>query len=181
MRHIIVEGPDGGGKSTLVEKLSDALQMPVHEKASDSIKGPVDWLGRWVDADMRSMREVGHEYPAVIYDRHPVISEPIYAAHVRKQPPQYPFGVPEFITGVTEVLYEHAVLVWCIPDLETVSKNVFANHSEQMRGVPANIGKVHQAYMTAYFRWRGPRQHYVYNRHDFSWIVGQIAKKAEIE
>lgn len=180
MRHVVVEGPDGGGKSTLIEKLSDVLQLPVHTKASHSIDGPVDYLGKWVDADMRSMREVGHDYPATIYDRHPLISEPIYAPLVRQQPPQYPFAVDEFVTGVREVMYEHCVVVFCIPDLATVTSNVLANSSEQMSGVVANIGKVHQAYMTAMFRWRGPKHHYDYNRHDFAKMSQQVAKKAEL-
>jgi hypothetical protein len=45
-----------------------------------------------------------------------------------------------------------------------------------MPGVVLNIGKVHQAYMTAYFRWRGPKRQYDYTRHDLVWFTDELKR-----
>lgn len=171
-KHVIVEGPDGSGKSTLIEQLRLAIDIDVHAKASHSVDGPVDYLGKWVDTDMDTLRMPWLR--PFIYDRHPVISEPIYARLVRQQPPQYPFEIDEFLTGVREVMYDTCIVVWCLPDLQTVSNNVANNYQDQMPGVIANIGKLHQAYMTAMFRWRGPKRQYNYNRHDLNWFIDNL-------
>lgn len=171
MKHIIVEGPDGAGKTTLIQHLSEHLGVPVHDKASSSIGGPVDYLGKWVDSDMGTLR---NPFTQFIYDRHPVISEPIYARLVRKQPAQYPFEVDEFVNGVREVIYDSSVVVWCLPGLDVVMSNVMKNWRDQMPGVVTNIGKLHQAYATAMFRWRGPKRQYDYTRHDLPWFTEQL-------
>jgi len=178
MKHVIVEGPDGSGKSTLIQHLHTTLGLPLHEKASTSTGGPVDYLGKWVDADMKTLHALvkGGRGKQFIYDRHPIISEPIYARLVRHQPAQYPFEVAEFVSGISEVIYDSCVVVWCLPDLDTVSRNVYANAKDQMPGVTFNIAKVHQAYMTAYFRWRGPKRQYDYNRHDKTWFTDELKR-----
>lgn len=177
MKHIIVEGPDGAGKTTLISHLRDALSLPVHPKASHSIDGPVETLGKWVNDDLPNLITlVKHgEGPQFIYDRHPVISEPIYGSLVRGHI-QYPFGEPSYINGIREVMYDTCIVVWCLPDLDTVARNVYANARDQMPGVTFNIGKVHQAYMTAYFRWRGPKRQYDYRRHDLTWFTDELKR-----
>lgn len=168
--NIIVEGPDGGGKSTLIHHLSKALLIPVHEKASDSVAGPIPTLAAWVDKDISA-----DWTQRWIYDRYPTISEPIYGRLVRGRI-QPPFHEDAYLANVNEVLYRTAVVVWCIPNLETVSANIAANAHDQMPGVVANIGNVHQAYMTAYFRWRGPKRQYDYNRHDLAWFTDNLQR-----
>lgn len=173
MRHIIVEGPDGAGKTTLITGLSSWLQMPVHEKASDSKTGPVDSLFKWVDNDMAVLRTPAKK--SFIYDRHPAISEPIYGHEVRGHT-QYPFANEPSLRGLRAVMYDTCLVVWCLPDLATVSANVQASLSNQMSGVPANIGRVHQAYMTAYFRWRGPKRRYDYNHKEAVGLTEEIRR-----
>lgn len=178
MKHIIVEGPDGAGKTTLISHLAHTLHIPVHEKASNSVSGPVDYLGKWVADDMKTLGGTIKNGPgqAFIYDRHPIISEPIYARLVRQQIAQYPFEVEEFLTGMREVMYDACVVVWCLPSLDTVARNVWASSRDQMPGVTMKIAKVHQAYMTAYFRWRGDKRQYDYTHHDLPWFTDQLRK-----
>lgn len=176
MKNIIVEGPDGSGKSTLIAHLQESLGLPLHEKASTSKGGPIDDLWAWVETDLIPMRAAIHNtFPAHIYDRHPVISEPIYGPIVRKSVREY-FDDLTFIRRVTNQIHETCIVVWCLTDLGTVTQNVFANAKEQMPGVTLNIAKVHQAYMTAYFRWRGPKRQYDYRRHDKSWFTDELKR-----
>lgn len=174
MKHIIVEGPDGSGKSTLIAHLRESLGMLVHQKASTSVGGPVESLARWIDGDLMTLG-ILNGGPTYIYDRHPAISEPIYGQHVRHNIQPY-FDDAAYLRHLRDIMYRSAVVVWCLPDLETVTKNVFANAKEQMPGVTLNIAKVHQAYMTAYFRWRGPKRQYDYRRHDKAWFTDELKR-----
>lgn len=68
---IILEGPDGAGKSTIAERLSKEYNLPI-KSGEGPPKSPQDFSER-VDRYL--------SLPArYIYDRHPVISGPIYAS-----------------------------------------------------------------------------------------------------
>lgn len=175
MKHIIVEGPDGAGKTTLINHLSEVLELSIHAKASTSVEGPVKNLFDWVNKDMSSLWGPDGGPVSVIYDRHPVISEPIYGRIVRGNV-QYPFEEESFISTISQAICDSAVVVWCLTDLDTVTRNVFANAPDQMPGVTAKIAKVHQAYMTAYFRWRGPKRQYDYRRHNRPWFTDELKR-----
>jgi len=66
--NVVLEGPDGGGKSTLAEILSRELRMRVQQGS-----GPPRAPGE-VEARARSYLEMD----GVIFDRHPCVSQPIY-------------------------------------------------------------------------------------------------------
>lgn len=66
---IVLEGPDGGGKSTLARHLSQALDMPVQPS-----EGPPKYKG---EINKRIERYLSYDRP-YIFDRHPVISQTIY-------------------------------------------------------------------------------------------------------
>jgi len=170
-RNVIVEGPDGSGKSTLIGHLSDRLGLKVHERASDSKTGPVEDLAGWVDRDIST-----DWTDRWIYDRYPVISEPIYGPHARRLI-RAPFGNPAYIANVNEVLYRTATVVWCLPPEAVVVENVTSTIANQMDGVVANIRRIYQAYVTAYFRWRGSKLLWDYGRHDLSLFVENLTKE----
>jgi hypothetical protein len=172
VKDVIVEGPDGAGKSTLVSHLVKTLGFTLHEKASRSIEGPMPELARWIDESLMYDRQADEWF---VHDRHPIISEPIYGPIVRGIT-QRPFQNGQYLMNVRDILQLDSVVVWCLPDLGAVSRNVAANARDQMPGVLNNIGKVHQAYMTAYFRWRGPKLQYDYRRHDLIWFTEQLEK-----
>jgi hypothetical protein len=165
MRDVIVEGPDGGGKTSLVRFLHETLGLPMPSRSSTSTGGPIPNLADWIkDQAIWPKGSIPHSR---LYDRHPIISEPIYGRLVRPgSQVQAPLDDDRYQRDVRAYLYEHAVVVWALPNLATVHANVLDSRDDQMPGVVANIGRVHQAYMTAYFRWRGIKRQYDYNRHD---------------
>jgi hypothetical protein len=69
MRPIIVEGPDGSGKSTLVAKLSRDLNLPIHHPGGPPINKD-EFMGR--------LNFYSHNKDKFIFDRAPHISELIY-------------------------------------------------------------------------------------------------------
>lgn len=171
MKNIIVEGPDGSGKSTLIDHLRRVLGFSIHDRAVTSKDGPIMPLAKWVDEDISA----NWDHPW-IYDRYPTISEPIYGKEVRRGNIESPFDNQAYLMNVNDVLYATSVVVWCLPSLATVRNNVLDNRADQMPGVVRNIAHVHQAYMTAYFRWRGPKLRYDYNHHDLFLITDNIRK-----
>lgn len=155
---IVVEGPDGSGKSTLVEKISYQLGIPVHERASDSIKGPVHDLMNWAYTDVTTQPE----QPLAVYDRHPLISEYIYAPLVRTLR-------PEFTTAhahtLIRLMARQVFVVWCMPPHSDVEHNTLTSRDNQMAGVNENSSAIYGLYNTLRMFWPGQSATYDYTEH----------------
>lgn len=141
---IIVEGPDGGGKTGLITRLME--RYPVLElmpRACTSENGPIEELADWVEKDLWRSRK-GYS----IYDRHPMVSELIYAPACNR-----PFCTKfddanwlrdqllKFRTTVNVVIY-------CLPSLSAVVKNAQGNHGDTDHQVRllSNILGIYQLY-----------------------------------
>lgn len=79
MRPIIIEGPDASGKSTLARFLSEELGYTVKES-----EGPTRSLEDYRERLCRYYQMAWKTGGSVIFVRHPLISEPIYGHHVRR-------------------------------------------------------------------------------------------------
>lgn len=66
--NIVIEGPDGSGKSTLVQHLLNHVPFTLQEGA-----GPEKYPGEIIERAQRYL-EMEH----TLFDRHPIISQPIY-------------------------------------------------------------------------------------------------------
>lgn len=76
---VILEGPDGSGKSTLAGRLLKGTGLPTLLVKRSGPPGDVETLqfqARWIEEQDQKLN--------VIADRHPLISETIYAPVVRK-------------------------------------------------------------------------------------------------
>jgi hypothetical protein len=118
---IIVEGPDGGGKTTLLRRLGGDLGFHVEPRVVSKEAQALTNLRRWVDKDL----EV-HKTPK-LYDRHRLISEPIYGPALRNEMD------PEFqdLQWLTSVLHRfwacEPIVIYCLPPFQVVLRNVMAD------------------------------------------------------
>lgn len=142
---VIVEGPDGAGKTTLIQHLCQKFELPLHKRFSDSKQGP---LG---DMFAKGMEDI-LTWPTQalsVYDRHPFISQPIYNPIVRKVQDSRFWG-PEG-RALFHDLVNNSIVIFCDPGLEHIEKNL--TDEGQMDGVTKHIRALHGAYAMTLARW----------------------------
>jgi hypothetical protein len=155
IRHVVVEGPDGAGKSTLVDYMTNHSYFIPARKASASKEGPIANLAQWCEQEETVWRGVAARGGKThwVYDRHPVISEPIYGAIVRGYT-QPGFQDPHGWLNVRRLnMYQHTLVVWCLPPLFRILEHVSTDRD--MPGVAENIATIREAYVKARRAWNG--------------------------
>ena len=158
---IIVEGPDGSGKDTLINYLLELPQTgPLLERGPRAVKssteGAVDNLGKWVKNDYLSWRD---QRKCRVYNRHPVISEMIYGPIIRGG------FQPDFLSAYNWVMphiAREAMVVLCLPPLKEVRKKVSADRD--MPGVVEQIDLIYSEYASLSREWPGFLINYDYTR-----------------
>lgn len=115
---IIVEGPDGSGKSSLVKKLCIDLSMPVAEKAVSGDQSDILDVQKYVD------QHLDWGFHRILFDRFALISEPIYSAAMRKIAPRNGWMDYQWLSQAHARMRAVAPLVViCLPPLDEVWKN----------------------------------------------------------
>jgi len=145
---VIVEGPDGGGKSTLIRRLVEHTGLRIAPRASDSAKGPLDDLTSYIDADL-----LHHDGISTIYDRHPLISEFVYGPAIRghlKFTPDEILDVKWLIDRLSMFRDYNPVMIYCLPPFHTVWQNTHSRRTVQMPGVCNNIRQIYELYLVLY-------------------------------
>lgn len=191
-RHVILEGPDGSGKSTLARYLAPILDVPLAPRISDSMKGVAGKnLARYVEQDMGQWANYASADPAIngtsftskvpvpsrIYDRYPLISEPIYGLHVRKGV-QAEFATTWYRDWYRSFLAMDPLVIWCLPPYDEVAKHV--TPGRDMPGVWKNIHPLYQAYRLEALRFTGQSITYNHTIHKPGDLVKRIARHLEI-
>lgn len=155
---IILEGPDGSGKTSLMSTLLDRFpRIEEHERASTSKGGPVQNIFEWAKDDILSWGT----QPLSFYDRHPLISEPIYGEHIRgKFDGRFTdalgedLGMHMFLTGL---------IIVCLPPKSEVVINVNLSVVDQMSGVAENIIPIYDEYQDLLNQSRGRQNVFWYD------------------
>lgn len=137
---IIVEGPDGAGKTTLITQLQDRYDLEVAPRVvTKSAEAMVD-LKVWVEENLAQ----GFQY--TIFDRHRLISEFIYGPLLRKE--QQP-GFTDLIWSYTMLrrLYQDVkpIMIYCLPPLQVVADNVSGDFENEV--VAEHIEAMYTAYV----------------------------------
>lgn len=137
---IIVEGPDGAGKTTLIKQLQAEFNIEVAPRVvTKNAEAMVD-LKAWVEKNLTD----GFQYQ--IFDRHRLISEFIYGPLLRKE--QEP-GFSDLTWAYMSLnrLYNEVspVIIYCLPPLETVRANIMADHENAV--VANHVDAMYTAYV----------------------------------
>lgn len=139
---IIVEGPDGAGKSTLINHLYTTFKLDVIHTP-----GPMPDLYLWLLE--QGLERTRNEKPPKIYDRF-FISETIYGPILRDQVGYPPFFTDFFLRYVLQPI--HPLVILCLPTLAIVKDSVM--NQPQMAGVIDNIDAIYNAYLDALPLWK---------------------------
>lgn len=143
---IIVEGPDGSGKTTLIQRLASELAFPIMPRVvSKDTEAMVD-LVKWTEEDLDK------GFGERIYDRHRLISEPIYGSVTRKEM-QPGFDDIHWLSHQQSRLRSiRPIVIWCLPPLEVVYKNQFYE-TDQPHFVKENYRTIYWLYFNQAASW----------------------------
>lgn len=155
MKHVVVEGCDGSGKTNLINELLYRLAIPQHPRFVQSTGGPPG------DLDVRMMQDFNsplYRNRPHLYDRHPIISEPIYGPIVRGEAIGL-FKHAGWVQQYQKRLADVAVVVFCLPPFNVVAKNVDNPLVPQMVGVSVHLPLIYNAYLRTAEQWDNPLIH----------------------
>lgn len=133
MTAIIVEGPDGSGKSTLIDLLQDLTMWPVYLG-----EGPEKYPGEILE---RLARYQNHEQnPHIIYDRHPAVSHLVYSRFtpVLHVPHDHP-SIIRFYRG-------NNIFVYCAPPKVIRHQVKDRDTPEHLDAITKKQTDIHQVY-----------------------------------
>lgn len=143
---IIVEGPDGAGKTTLIRTLSLKYKLPVAARVVDQNTNPLTDLRLWVEHNL----ERDKNDPHILYDRHRLISEPIYSLAIGGNREERFWDVDWLRSQYAEFYALKPLIIWCMPKFTVVEKNCAGKENEFVRPF---IGKIYRGYMAELARW----------------------------
>lgn len=134
--HIVLEGVDGTGKSTLAAHLSRKLNMPIIGS-----EGPPKYLGEMNERLTRYIAITGD----VIFDRHPIISQPIYD-QLRNS------GEPMDLQFAKQFFNADPIIIYCDPGV----RFTLTNHRRNPIDTDEHIMQIEANYellLSSYRHW----------------------------
>lgn len=140
---IVVEGPDGAGKTSLIEKLRDITGLGVAPRVVNERAEAMTDLVKWTEIN------VSQGWHPQIYDRHRLISEPIYGTILRSDPEP---GFDDLSWIQRQISLFHAcepIVVVCLPPIHHVVENVMGDAKDKDRRnlvVENDIEKIYWMY-----------------------------------
>jgi len=126
---IIVEGPDGAGKTTLAEKIAAHLNVEYRRPPAEvlsSTAGPLSvGLPMWWD------RQLQAPYQHAVYDRCFYVSDGIYRMISKKQP-----LIDEVVhaRGLSALVAAQPLMIFCLPSFEQTLVSVHEPGRDKLTG-----------------------------------------------
>lgn len=171
---IIVEGPDGAGKSTLVTRLAKELKLPVADKVVASDTTALTDLAEWTVAN------VNKGFQPMIFDRHRLISEPIYGPILKPRQDEH-FGDMSWLSQQLWMFYAlKPIIIYALPDIRTVRENVMREDTDNAV-VQDRIAAIYVAYVNraALDATRGVGRLYNYKTTRWDDLIGWVNMNLE--
>ena len=137
MTVIVVEGPDGAGKSTLIDNLrlsTDRHYVSMRRSGPPKEANEIGCIIRWIQR---------YSGPTpLILDRHPFISEPIYGPILRGSS----LLEGEYtVTDIEDHFRAHVNrVIYCRPPTSVIARKMHDN--QQLKGVVERIDQITQRY-----------------------------------
>lgn len=147
---IILEGPDGSGKTTLKDQLLEDMPKLFQAHRHTDSMGPRTNLKRWVEDELSWPGVL----PCTIYDRHPLISEPIYGPMLRGNLAPGFRNDTWYMTQWRKLIMKNPLIIFCLPPLEIVLENVHDVLKAQKPGIQPITTQVWYQYLTLFRRLR---------------------------
>jgi len=153
---IVVEGPDGCGKTTLVNQISVDCRLRV------GARNTADRDNIWKTSKQDTYEALaeaveGNEAP-VVWDRLGPFSDPVYS-RVLGHPPQFKSEEIQFTSAIFKAL--RCPIIICIVPLEVAQGNAETTH--QMKGVHENFAHIHGKYGGLFLAMRSWPNTHAYN------------------
>ncbi len=175
---IVVEGPDGAGKTTFIELLKEYTHLEVAPRVVTKDAEAMVNLQTWVAENVRA------GWQELIFDRHRLISEPIYGPTLRdKLEPG--FNDLSWFYAMLEAFYAcKPIVVYCLPPLSVVWENVMSDDDNRIFHQNGKaLQQVWAAYLNKLSTEFALRKHetwvYDYTVDDPMWLVKQINHQIE--
>jgi GTPase SAR1 family protein len=172
---IILEGPDGGGKTTLAHRLVEELNLEYRrppENLLSSITGPAEGLVDWWREQLRAPLK---QRMQGVYDRCFWISEPIYSSMSGREPM---CSTDHLWRGIMDLWAEGPMMVFCMTDVEGMIENVYAGGRPRLANLVQDeytkLKAINFLYWACYGTWLQSLNHVThwdYNAHDFSRLI----------
>lgn len=142
---IVVEGPDGAGKTTLIKQLQEITGLEVAPRVvSKDTEALVD-LKKWTEEN------TAKGFQKLIFDRHRLISEPIYGAQLRAKPEPGFDDLEWFYTQMATFYEAEPIMIYCLPPFKVVWENIMADSDNQFfHGNPQAMRAIYGAYFNKY-------------------------------
>lgn len=153
---IIIEGPDGAGKTTLVNRLAESLDLKVGKRGTADRDRLYEVT---VQDTFRALQGAVQGYPPILWDR-------LYYSELVYHP--YTTGTCAF-SARQQVYIEHMIdamnvpVVLCMPPEKVVIENVLRDDRHEMKNVKDNIKAIYHGYEVLYRQGRFPGGVFLYD------------------
>jgi hypothetical protein len=177
---IVVEGPDGSGKTTLAGRLCEEYDLEYRrppESLLSSTGGPSEGLVEWWRTELRRPnleRKLG------VYDRCFWISEPIYSSLSLRAPLCPP---DQLWRGIADLWAEDPLLIFCMTDETAMIENTYAGGKPRLASLEERETEKLRAINFLYWAFFGIWQqasmnvvHYDYARDHWQSYIGKAVE-----
>lgn len=140
MSLVIIEGPDGSGKTTLANRLLKATGLP---SALLRRSGPP---GESLEEMLALIQTVSGSSVSLILDRHPLISEWVYLRTARRGESKESFflqshALEKIVSFLSEI---NPLIIYCRPPIDIL--RFYSRIESQMSGVHSSLESIAEKY-----------------------------------